>query len=201
MCLFREPIIHSAGTCDGGYSTLRNCKENKNAPVVHSRTFLSRGEERFLQGNMDTFREGEKCKATKNQKDESDGAKSEQRRSAVSQLSPKKSQKFWVSGLGWEGNKGRTEWITPREPHGGRLGRLYTCHFLFTGLRFSVTTIFLNVMEKRGEAMWCHRHARPGATALRLRWLTSNLSWPEQLKLIRTRNGEKYKSVPFTVTG
>lgn len=92
MCLFREAIIHSAGTCDGGYSTLQNCKENKNVPVVHARTFTSRGEESFLQANADTFREGEK--GAKNQKDESDGTKSQQRRSAVSQPSPKKSKKL-----------------------------------------------------------------------------------------------------------
>lgn len=92
MCLFREAIIHSAETCDGGYSTLRNCKENKNVPVVHARTFLSRGEESFLQAN--TFREGEQRKAAKNQKDESDGAKSEKKECCQPAEPKKKSKNF-----------------------------------------------------------------------------------------------------------
>lgn len=88
MCLFREAIIHSAGTCDGGYSTLRNCKENKNVPIS------KQGGREFV-----AQRKGQ-CKAAKNQKDESDGAKSQQRRSAVRQRAQKKVQSFEFRGYG-----------------------------------------------------------------------------------------------------
>lgn len=94
----------------------------------------------------------------------------------------KKKAQFWVTerARGTQ-RQGRVDY--PRRPQPGRLARLDTCHFLFTGLRFPVKTVYLNadVMSSARTNPERLRPRRPDSSAasrdlIGLKWHYTEIS-------------------------
>lgn len=135
MRLFRKAFIHLGHVMRKRHKRrVWPCREQER--VCHpceEVSSLSRG---FAVQHLE--REGWR---TQNQKDQSDGTECCRPAKHLGEERKKPSVLSYREGER-DTKAGRVDF--PRRPWPGRLARLDTCHFLFTGLCFSVTTIYLN---------------------------------------------------------